>query len=119
MPPPPLYARPRLDLQKAAGVDAVATLKTTVYRARDAAGAQSLEDASVREAAARPGAKPAADVPGLPFAKCFEFTQSDQDPAARFGCFARADRYQFEAWSQAAADVHQQISSQYLMLVRK
>jgi hypothetical protein len=103
---------------QAASVDAVGTLRTTVYRARDGAGAQSLLDASRREATANPGAKPIDAPPGLPFAKCFEFTRNDetQTQGPRFGCFAKADRYQYEAWSQQQRDAYQQTAAQYMML---
>jgi len=98
------------------GVDAVARLRTTVYRARDAAGARHLLASSTATAQAKPGAQPTAGVDGLPFSKCFEFTQAEESNTPRFGCFATADRYHFEAWSQQARDVRQQIAAQYLML---
>ncbi len=100
----------------AAGVDAVAVLSTVVYRARDAAGARHLLDSTATSAQAKPGAQPTAGVDGLPSAKCFEFTQPEESQTPRFGCFATADRYQFEAWSQQARDARQQIAAQYLML---
>jgi hypothetical protein len=100
----------------AAGVDAVAQLRTVVYHARDAAGAKHLLESTVAAAGVKPGAQPTDGVNGLPFAKCFEFTQADQSMTPRFGCFATADRYQFEAWSQQGHDARQQIAAQYLML---
>lgn len=100
----------------AAGVDGAARLRTVVYQARDAAGAKHLLDSTAAAAGVKPGAKPTDGVNGLPFAKCFEFTQSDVSDTPRFGCFATADRYQFEAWSQQGHDARQQIAAQYLML---
>jgi hypothetical protein len=100
----------------AGGVDAVARLRTTVYRARGAAGARHLLDSAAAAAQAKPGAQPSAGVAGLPFAKCFEFTQPEESHTLRFACFATADRYQLEASSQQARDVRQQIAAQYLML---
>lgn len=101
----------------AAGVDAVAKLRDGVYRARDAEGARHLLDSAGTWALTKPGAKPTDGVNGLPSAKCFEFTQPDESQTPRFGCFATADRYQIEAWSQQARDVRQQIAAQYLMLI--
>jgi hypothetical protein len=100
----------------AGGVDAVARLRTTVYRARDAAGARHLLDSAAAAAQAKPGAQPSTGVAGLPVAKCFEFTQPEESHTLRFACFATTDRYQFEASSQQARDVRQQIAAQYLML---
>ena len=77
-----------------------------------------LLDSDVAWAGTKPGVKPAAGVPGLPFSKCFEFTQPDLSQTPRFGCFAKADRYEFEAWSEQEPDVHQQAASQYLMLTQ-
>jgi len=102
----------------AAGVDAVATLRTTVYRARDAAGAQHLLDSAIAWSTSRPGAKPAPGVDGLPSAKCFEYTQPDVSQTPRFGCVGTAGRHQFEAWSEQGPDVRQQTASQYLMLTQ-
>jgi hypothetical protein len=100
----------------AAGVDAVVRLRTSVYRARDAAGAQQLRDAAAKWALAAPGARASDGVNGLPSAKCFEFTKPDESRTPRFGCFATANRYQVEAWSEQARDVRQQVAAQYLML---
>ena len=100
-----------------AGVDAVGDLKTTVYRARDAAGAATMVESAQRWAAARPGAQAIDPPPGLPFAKCFEFTQDEQTSGARFTCVATADRYQIEVWSQQRRDAYQQTSAQYLLLI--
>jgi hypothetical protein len=100
----------------AAGVDAVARLRVGVYRARDADGASHLLDSAGTWALTKPGAKPVDGVKGLPSAKCFEFTQPEESQTPRFGCFAAADRYQIEAWSQQARDVREQVAAQYLML---
>lgn len=100
-------------LYAAAGVDTVAILGTTVYRARDAAGAQQMVEMSAADAAAEPGATPAISLPGLPSAKCFDVGQNTRP---RFQCFGRADRYAFKAASADARDAQQQMASQYLML---
>jgi hypothetical protein len=105
------------DLYAAAGVDAVAILRTTVYRARDPVGAAQMIEMAAADAAAQPGAKPGAGVAGVPSAKCVDMGQSRQDYSpARFQCFGSADRYAFKAVSAQLADVGQQMASQYLML---
>lgn len=101
----------------AAGIDAVAILRTTVYRARDAASAQQMAEMAAADTGVQPGAKPDVGVPGVPSAKCFEMGQSPRDVSpARFQCFAAAGRYAFRAASQDLLDVQQQMASQYLML---
>ncbi|MBV9091134.1 MAG: hypothetical protein JO044_14750 [Mycobacteriaceae bacterium] len=104
-------------LYGAGGVDAVAILRTTVYRARDPVSAQQLAAMAAADTAVQPGAAPAAGVPGLPSAKCFENRQRSRDQsAARFQCFGTAGRYSFKAASQDLLDVQQQMASQFLML---
>ncbi len=101
----------------AAGVDAVAILRTTVYRARDHAGAQQMVEMAAADTGTRPGAKPDAGVVGVPSVKCFDMGQTRRDESeARFQCFGSADRYAFKAVSAQLLDVQQQMASQYLML---
>jgi len=105
------------ELYAAAGVDAVAILRTTVYRARDPAGAARMVETAAFDAGAQPGATPQAGVAGVQSAKCFEFGQTRPDDSrARFQCFGSADRYAFKAVSEQLLDVQQQMASQYLML---
>ncbi|MBV9515950.1 MAG: hypothetical protein JO280_18215 [Mycobacteriaceae bacterium] len=100
----------------AAGVDAAAREQTVLYRARDAAGARLLVDSAAKWALTKTGAKATDGVPGMPSAKCFEFTQPEESNTPRFGCFAPGDRFEIEAWSQQGRDVRQQVAAQYLML---
>jgi hypothetical protein len=105
------------ELYAAGGVDAVAILRTTVYRARDAAGAQQMVEMAASDAASRPGAQPDVGVAGVPSAKCFDMGQArSEDSRARFQCFGSVDRYAFKALSAQLLDVQQQMASQYLML---
>lgn len=100
-------------LFKAAGVDEVAVRKTKVYQAKDAAGAQLLADKTAD--AIGKDTTPAAGVPGLADAKCFDAGVEVKD-ANRFTCVATVDRYAITASSQQVADAQQQIAAQVMML---
>lgn len=100
----------------AQGVDIVVRGKATLFQARDAAAATAL--AADVAASFADGADPGPAVPGMPAAKCFAV----KEPAVleqRFRGVATANRYVITAFSQQSADVTQQISAQYLMLVGK
>jgi hypothetical protein len=103
----------------AAGVQQVSMSKTTVYAAKDPAGAQRVADqVSADLAASSARVTPAGPVPGMPTAKCF-----DGGPASaggvRFICVATAGRYAYKTRSLQDADAHQQVAAQYLMLSRQ
>ncbi|HUO37994.1 MAG TPA: hypothetical protein VMU34_09220 [Mycobacterium sp.] len=102
-------------LYSAGGVDAVAILRTTVYRARDAGAAEQMVDLAAADVAAGRGVKPVAAVPGLASAKCFDLGASERSQP-RFECVGSADRYVFRAASQHVRDAQQQMASQYLLL---
>jgi hypothetical protein len=105
------------ELYTAGGVDAVAILRTTVYRARDPVGAQQVAEMAAADTVAEAGTEPQSGVPGVPFAKCFDTRRARRDEAqARFQCFGSADRYAFKAGSGDLIDVQQQMAAQYLML---
>ena len=107
------------ELYAAAGVDAVAILRTTVYRTRDPGGAQRMAEMAAADTAAQPGAKPDTGVAGVPSVKCFDMGQPPGDDSpARFQCFGNVDRYAFKAVSAQLTDAGQQMASQYLMLTR-
>jgi hypothetical protein len=100
-----------------AGVDLWATSKTSIYQARDAAGAARLVEQFVAEIRAD-GAKPAEGVAGMPASRCLEVPHPGAKPS--FACFAPADRYAIEAHAghrngQLLA-AQQQVAAQYVML---
>lgn len=114
-------------LLTAAGVDWVSQRLTTVYRARDAAGAARLVDQFASDTAALLNVKPtAAGVPGFPSAKCFSRTNwkhfkhalivANQHVWWHFKCIAQAGRYAFTAFAEHEQDVKQQISAQFRIL---
>ena len=111
-----------------AGVDMVAQGSTTVYQARDAAGAALVADRFTADTRAQPDVKPISAPPGFPSARCFERTWGAapadaplplQQAVWQFKCVARADRYAFTAFSAQEKDVKQQISAQYRILAGK
>jgi hypothetical protein len=114
-------------LFNAAGVRWVSQRLTTVYEARDAAGAARLTDQFVADTRALPGVHPVgASVPGFPAAQCFSRTNWKRFKSAimvanqhvwwHFKCVARAGRYAFTAFADQEQDVNQQISAQYRIL---
>lgn len=107
----------------AAGIDWVSQRLTTVYQARDAAGATRVVDQFTAETNALLDVKStAAGVPGFPGAACFNRAGWTPGPATdlttvtqswwHFKCIAQAGRYAFVAVSDQEKDVKQQISAQ-------
>lgn len=99
----------------AAGVDYVATNLTTVYQARDAAGAQSLAQTYGDIAAKTPGAQAGPPVPGLPQSRCTRVAGAN-GLVPRYWCLAAADRYTIKAVARELDNAHQQAAAQYRML---
>jgi hypothetical protein len=97
------------------GVDAMATSKTTIYRARDAAGARRLAQMLGDDATRRPAAQPAAAVAGLPQSRCVRL-QELGGPLTRNWCIAAVDRFAFKAVARQLDDAQQQMAAQYRML---
>jgi hypothetical protein len=95
-----------------AGVDVVAASQTTVYQAADSDSAQRLADAL---ADARPGAQPAAAVPGLPQSRCVRVDEAG-GVIHRHWCIATVDRYAFKTLAQQLDTAHQQMAAQYMIL---
>lgn len=91
-----------------AGVDVVASGKTTVYRATNPAGAASVVDGFAKQVTGTTG-KPAAPVPGLPASKCVSSSEI-------FYCVGSVDRYVVDASSGQLQDAQQQIAAQYAIL---
>jgi hypothetical protein len=111
-----------------AGVEVVSQRLTTVYQTHNADGAGQVVDAYAKQMANTTDVEPAAGVPGLPAAKCFVRTRGAEPATSavsfrrvywRYKCVARADKYAFTAFSNDDADVHQQMSAQYRLLVGK
>ena len=111
-----------------AGVETVAQGLTTVYQARDAAGAAMVADRFAADTRSMNAVQPINGVPGLPSAQCFERLAGTapagaplplEQAAWHFRCIARADRYAFTAFSAQEKDVKQQISAQYRILAGK
>jgi hypothetical protein len=92
-----------------AGMDLLAYAKTTLYQARDEAGAQLMSETFVDEVAAT--STPADGVPNLPDSRCLAL-----DGGGHF-CYAVADRYLIEVNAMQLADAHQRVSAQYAMLM--
>jgi hypothetical protein len=90
-----------------AGVDAAVHGSSWVIRARDAAGAAAVAEATFNEVTAAP----ADPVPNLPGSRCANFVEKQY-----FWCVGTADRYEFEVSGTQLRDVHQQAAAQYLLL---
>jgi hypothetical protein len=99
----------------AAAVESMSLGLTMVYQARDPTGAARLVDQRAADEA-RAGATPIDGVAGLPNAKCLDHGGNLQQTQFRFGCYARAGRYAFNASSPVAQDARQQTAAQYLLL---
>lgn len=108
-----------------AGVDWVSQRLATVYRARNAEAADRLLETVVADLRTTPLAKPAAAVPGLPRARCFERPEAEglaeaaqtwQRIAWRFKCAASTDRYVFTVYAADGKDAQQRISAQWRIL---
>ncbi|MGV0810672.1 hypothetical protein ABQF34_01800 [Mycolicibacterium boenickei] len=100
-----------------AGVDAVSWAGVNkVYQTRDAAAARGLADTIAKDFAVT--GKPAASVPGMPSAKCYNVSDST-GLMSRYSCVATADRWAMVVVAPRERDAAQQLSAQYLMLVGK
>jgi len=95
----------------AAGVDAIVSGATTVYRTRDSAAANTLVDAFTKEVS-QLGA-PTDAVPNLPGSRCLKLT------AGGFYCAAAADRIAIEAQANRLRDTQQMTAAQYVLLAAK
>ncbi|OHV05968.1 hypothetical protein BKN37_03855 [Mycobacterium talmoniae] len=111
-----------------AGVDRVAQRLTTIYQARDTAGATLVADQISAGMTKFPSVKPIPGVPGFPIARCFNrtkgFATNEGGPSVqrlypRYTCVARVDRYAFTSFSNHEVDAKQQLSAQYLILAGK
>ncbi len=99
------------------GVTAIASSGTTVYQARDAAGAEVLLTGFAEQARALIGLRDADRVEGLPEAVCLTGNRSVGETALyQYYCLATADRYLIEANAGQPDDAHQMLAAQYLML---
>jgi hypothetical protein len=98
-----------------AAVESMSLGLTMVYQARDPAGAARVVD-QLTANEAQAGATPIDGVAGLPNAKCLDRGGNLQQTQSRFGCYARAGRYAFNASSPEARDARQQTAAQYLLL---
>lgn len=93
------------------GTTQVAMGSTNVYEARDEGSALMVTNAFSGEMTSS-GFAPADAVTALPDSHCYALPQA-------FYCVAPAGRYAIEARSAQLADVHQQLSAQYVMLTAK
>lgn len=100
-----------------AGVDVVSIGQTTVYRAKDAAGARRLAQALGDDIAKRPGSQPAPTVPGLPASRCRQI-DAESGLVPRYSCIATFDRFAFKAVARQLDNAQQQMAAQYLILTR-
>ena len=87
----------------------------TVYQARNEQGAAQVADRFIADAH---DIKPTSAVRGLPVAKCFAGNDIIANNAI-FECFARADRYAFDAVALQETDAKQMIAAQYRILAGK
>lgn len=93
------------------GMDTAVIGLTTVYQARDAAGAAQITQAFAQETGA--GGQPADPVQGLDSSKCVKLASSG------FYCTAEADRYALEANATQLPAAHQQLAAQSEMVQAK
>jgi hypothetical protein len=89
---------------------------STMYQAKDSAGAQTLFD-GFKAGEPSPDQKPVAAVPGLPSAKCFEKDNFRGDP--EYTCALIADRYFGVVYANRDGEAQQRTASQYLMATAK
>jgi hypothetical protein len=98
------------------GVDVMTNGATTVYRARDDAGAAAIVGEFTEELRTHQFT-PAPGVIGLPAARCLLSPQGDLQSTPRTTyCVATTGRYAFEATGTNDALVRQLVAAQYLML---
>ncbi|MFE3256018.1 hypothetical protein ACFXPS_12010 [Nocardia sp. NPDC059091] len=96
-----------------AGVDRVAFNGGTVFRARDAAGADAIVAArSETSRTFRPAESPA----NLPNAQCRKYTGPDKFAISHY-CYVRHGRFAAEVSANQLLDAQQRISAQYALLV--
>ena len=93
------------------GTTEVAMGNTNVYQAKDEGSAVLITNAFSDEISSS-GMAPADTVAALPDSHCYALPKA-------FYCVAPAGRYAIEARSEQLADVHQQLSAQYVMLTAK
>jgi len=93
------------------GTTQVAMGSTNVYQTKDDGAAVMITNAFSQEMTSD-GMAGADTVTALPDSHCYALTQA-------FYCVAPAGRYAIEARSGSLADVHQQLSAQYVMLTAK
>lgn len=91
-----------------AGITEVAMGITNVYQARDPASAKMVTNAFSQEVGSE-GTAAADTVTALPDSHCWTLPKA-------FYCVAPAGRYAIEVQGAKLADVHQQLSAQYVML---
>ncbi|MFW0783662.1 hypothetical protein AAFP35_04000 [Gordonia sp. CPCC 206044] len=87
--------------------------RSTVYRAKDDAGATTLIN-SMTSSAKGSGWKDIAPPPGLPVAHC----QSTAAPKTNYACYVQLGRYVGEVHSTDKTDAYQQISAQYVIFTK-
>jgi len=93
------------------GTTQVAMGDTNVYQTKDDGAAVMITNAFSQEMTSA-GMATADTVTALPDSHCYALPQA-------FYCVAPAGRYAIEARSEQLADVHQQLSAQYVMLTAK
>lgn len=111
----------------ATGVKWVSQRLTTVYEARDTAGAGHLADQLSADTRALPTVAPTSSgVAGLRTANCFtrgnwyamtsDLIKANEHVWWHFSCIAHADHYALVSYSNQEQDAKQQISAQYRIL---
>jgi hypothetical protein len=98
-------------LFKDTGTTEVAMGSTNVYQTKDEGSALMVTNSFSQEVSSD-GTTPADAVAALPDSHCYALPKA-------FYCVAPAGRYAIEARSDQLADVHQQLSAQYVMLTTK
>jgi hypothetical protein len=98
-------------LFKDTGTTEVGMGSTNVYQTKDEGSALMVTNAFSQEVSSE-GTTPADTVAALPDSHCYALPKA-------FYCVAPAGRYAIEARSEQLADVHQQLSAQYVMLTAK
>jgi hypothetical protein len=99
----------------ATGVDQVSIGASTLYQAKDAAGARTLMQ-DIGDAAAKiPSTQSAAGVPGLPDSRCLLVADAS-GLVPKYLCLATFDRYAFKTSARDFTRVQQQLAAQYRMV---
>jgi len=105
-------------LNASAGVVRWVYLKSMVWEAKDADGAQKFLQGLLKEDP-DDSSKPAGGVPGLPSAKCFSSVREDDPTQPSYACYYAVDRFVVNVASRQNVDVQQQAAAQYLILTAK